>query len=124
SDHITQVVFVFCCSISVVFFLYLCCFNKLAGQRSPTISFISQEKVVNIGDTVQLDCSVQYAEDYSVIWLKTNPDNPSDQTFISSGTNQIVPGDRYGVTFTEATGTYALKVSEVFYPLGYQICSS
>ncbi|KAG8196343.1 hypothetical protein JTE90_013826 [Oedothorax gibbosus] len=97
----------------MLFCIFICYLTCVAGQRSPTISFISQEKVVNIGDTVQLDCSVQYAEDYSVIWLKTNPDNPSDQTFISSGTNQIVPGDRYGVTFTEATGTYALKINKL-----------
>lgn len=43
-------------------------FNSLAvtTQRSPTISFISQEKVADIGDTVELQCAVQYAKDYHV----------------------------------------------------------
>lgn len=41
-------------------------FLIVAGQRSPTISFISQEKVADIGDTVELECTVQYSQDYPV----------------------------------------------------------
>lgn len=41
-------------------------FVVVGAQRSPTISFISQEKVVNIGDTVELECTVQYTSDYHV----------------------------------------------------------
>ncbi|KAF8795911.1 Lachesin like protein [Argiope bruennichi] len=95
----------------LIFFVNICYF--VVAQRSPTISYISQEKVVNIGDTVELDCSVQYAEDYSVVWLKTNPNIPSDQLFISSGTHQIVPGNRYSVRFDDGTGTYTLAISKL-----------
>ncbi|GIX96651.1 lachesin [Caerostris extrusa] len=71
------------------------------------------KKKVNIGDTVELECTVQYAEDYAVIWLKTNPENPSDQLFISSGTNQIVPGNRYSVRYADGKGTYTLTISKL-----------
>lgn len=99
-----------CVSILLVF---VNIFHFVVAQRSPTISYISQEKVVNIGGTVELECTVQYAEDYSVIWLKTNPENPSDQLFISSGTNQIVPGNRYSVRYEDHKGTYVLTISKL-----------
>lgn len=83
------------------------------SQRSPTISSISQEKVVNIGDTLELECTVQYASDYSVVWLKIDPQHPSDNLFISSGTNVIVPDQRYAVTYDEYSGKYTLKISKV-----------
>lgn len=40
------------------------------AQRTPSISYISQEQIKDIGGTVELECSVQYAQDYSVIWMK------------------------------------------------------
>lgn len=45
---------------------------RAVGQQQPTISYISQAKTVNIGDTVDLDCSVQYAYDYPVLWVKVS----------------------------------------------------
>ncbi|XP_054712586.1 lachesin-like isoform X2 [Uloborus diversus] len=93
--------------------IFVFLFAVSSAQRSPTISFISKEKVVNIGDTVELECTVQYAQDYSVVWLKTDPENPSDNLFISSGTNQIVPGDRYTVRHDDNTGTFILKISKI-----------
>lgn len=40
------------------------------GQRTPTISYISQEQIKDIGGTVELQCSVQYAKEYPVLWVK------------------------------------------------------
>ncbi|XP_071040811.1 lachesin [Parasteatoda tepidariorum] len=98
-------------TLVVFIFIFACDFGF--SQRSPTISFISQEKVVDVGDTVELECQVQYAEDYSVVWVKTNPDQPSDQLFISSNTNQIVPGERYAIRFKDDTKTYVLKINKL-----------
>lgn len=42
------------------------------GQQQPTISYVSQSKTVNVGDTVDLDCSVQYAYNYPVLWVKVS----------------------------------------------------
>jgi neuronal growth regulator 1 len=36
-------------------------FTALA-QRTPTISYISQEQIKDIGGTAELECSVQYAQ--------------------------------------------------------------
>lgn len=45
---------------------------RAVAQQQPTISHISQAKTVNIGDTVDLDCSVQYAYDFPVLWVKVS----------------------------------------------------
>ncbi len=40
-------------------------------ERRPTISFISQPEIIaDIGDQIEMKCSVQYAEDFPVVWLK------------------------------------------------------
>lgn len=54
-------------------------------QSYPEISFISKEKVVNIGDTVQIQCSVQYARDYPIEFLKLNKKDARNYLFISKG---------------------------------------
>ena len=48
--------------------------TTMALDRRPTISFITQpETVTDIGGTVEMLCSVQYAQDYPVIWMKLDP---------------------------------------------------
>jgi len=45
-----------------------------ALDRRPTISFITQPEIVaDIGGRVEMLCSVQYAQDYPVIWMKLDP---------------------------------------------------
>ena len=40
-----------------------------AYDRRPTISFVTQPEIVtDIGDVIEMKCSVQYAEDFPVIW--------------------------------------------------------
>ena len=39
------------------------------GQRTPTISHITQQQIRDIGGQVDLDCSVHYANDYPVLWV-------------------------------------------------------
>ena len=52
--------------------LSVCLFVRVIGlDRRPTISFITQPEIVtDIGGTIEMLCSVQYAQDYPVIWMK------------------------------------------------------
>ncbi|KFM75310.1 Lachesin, partial [Stegodyphus mimosarum] len=88
------------------------CANSVTAQRSPTISYISKEKVVNIGDTVELECGLEYAKDYSTVWVRRNHEG-ADRLFIASGTSQIVPVDRYSVRFDDDSNTYILKMTKL-----------
>jgi len=93
--------------------LILLAFDPIFGQQNPTITFISKEKVVNIGDTTELLCTVQYAREYPVVWIRVNRDNPNQYLFISRGTSVLVPESRYSVKYDERKLTNVLTISKV-----------
>jgi hypothetical protein len=82
-------------------------------QQNPTISFITKERIVNIGDTIDLSCSVQYARDYPVIWAKINRENPVNHLFISKGSSLSIPDNRYSIRHDDASSTYTLQISKI-----------
>lgn len=75
-------------------FLFFILLNYVNCQNNPAITYISPEKVVNIGDTVDLQCSVQYASTYPVIWVKIDQKNPENNLFISTGSSTSIPDNR------------------------------
>ena len=97
--------------VSFTFIIFI--INKVQSQQNPTISFISKERVVNIGDTFSLFCTVQYAKEYPVVWIKVNEQNPNNYLFISRGSSIIVPESRYAIRFDEKQLTYELIISKV-----------
>ena len=47
--------------------------GSFAQDRRPTISFITQPEIVtDIGGTVEMKCSVQYARDFPVVSYELN----------------------------------------------------
>jgi len=102
--------------IILVLYSLLSCVISLGGvvgQQNPTISFITKEKVVSIGDSLEAYCQVQYAKDYPVVWTKVNHDNPNNHLFISRGSTTIIPDSRYSVRFDEKQSIYTLVISKV-----------
>lgn len=95
--------------ITIIFLII----GSATGQQNPSISSISQEKVVNIGDTIDLHCSVQYAHGYPVIWAKIDHTNPSNNLFISRGSSLSIPDNRYSIRHDEASSTYTLQLSKI-----------
>ncbi|CAG0887216.1 unnamed protein product [Darwinula stevensoni] len=83
------------------------------SQRNPTISYISQEQIINIGGTVEMKCSVQYSRDYAVLWLKLDPRSSSGATPISTGTTLIVPDNRFSLRHDTASSTYTLQIKDI-----------
>lgn len=81
------------------------------AQRSPAISYISQEQIKDIGETVELHCSIQYAQDYPVLWIKVNKDNINEQVALSTGTALIIRDSRFAIRHDTASATYVLQVS-------------
>ncbi|XP_028967132.1 lachesin [Galendromus occidentalis] len=90
--------------------LVLWCAASALAQQQPTISYISQPKTVSIGDTVDLDCSVQYAYDFPVLWVKVKND---DVMFISTGSSQIVPDQRFSIRHDATTSSYTLQITKL-----------
>lgn len=77
--------------------VFLASISFISCQQNPTISFISKEKVVEIGDTLTLICIVQFARDYPVHWIKANVNNSNNYLFISRGSTVNIPNSRYSV---------------------------
>ncbi|KAH9367302.1 hypothetical protein HPB48_011923 [Haemaphysalis longicornis] len=89
------------------------CGGQVSCQQSPVISYISKEMVVGIGDTVDLQCSVQYADAYPIIWVKTSTTDPSNNLFISSGSKAVVPDQRFSIRHDEGSNTYTLQITKL-----------
>ncbi|KAJ6219526.1 hypothetical protein RDWZM_005338 [Blomia tropicalis] len=96
-------------SPKIIVLLFLLCLQLANGQRNPTISFISKNKVVNIGDTLELLCQVQDAASYPVAWTKLG----REQTFISKGQSVVIPGDRHHIFYSEGDSTYKLIIEKI-----------
>lgn len=86
----------------------------MVAQRTPTISYISQEQIKDIGGTVELSCSVQYAQDYPVLWIKIGRDRRMDPLPISTGSSLIIRDSRFALRTNDADSTYTLQVTLYF----------
>jgi len=83
---------------------------SVVAQRTPTISYISQEQIKDIGETVELQCSVQYGQDYPVLWIKVNKESVHEQVALSTGTALIIRDSRFALKYDTASSTYNLQV--------------
>ncbi|XP_018328077.1 lachesin [Agrilus planipennis] len=101
----TVISFVFGAFIGVIFY------STVDAQRSPTISYISQEQIKDIGSTVELHCSVQYAQDYPVLWVKV--DSQGSYVPISTGSSLIIYDSRFALRYDQASSTYTLQIKDI-----------
>ncbi|CAD7013883.1 unnamed protein product [Ceratitis capitata] len=79
------------------------------AQRTPTISYITQEQIKDIGGTVEFDCSVQYASDYQVLWSKTDV----DPVFLSTGSTLVIKDSRFSLRHDPNSSTYKLQIKDI-----------
>lgn len=97
-----------CCALAVLIATVSLC----SAQRSPSITYISEDQVVDVGGTVELACSVQYGNEYSVIWLKTGR-NRNDRIFLSTGTSLVVKESRFALLYDGASATYIVLIKDL-----------
>ncbi|XP_018563145.1 lachesin [Anoplophora glabripennis] len=100
---------VFACAFVVI----LCCCSTSFAQRSPTISYITQTQIKDIGGTVELACSVQYTEGYSVIWMKVDKLQNSNSLPISTGSSLILHDSRFSLRYDATSSTYLLQIKDI-----------
>ncbi|KAK0096324.1 hypothetical protein PV326_005818 [Microctonus aethiopoides] len=96
---------------SIGLILSIVLLQSVDGQRTPTISYISQEQIKDIGNTVDLQCSVQYAQDYPVLWIKVNKDGT--ELPLASKTSLILKDSRFSLRYDDATSTYVLQIKDI-----------
>lgn len=90
--------------------------GRTQGQnRRPTISFITQPEIVtDIGGDVEMKCTIQYASDYPVIWMKLDSVDRNNDLPITTGTTLIIKrGSRFNIKLDKETSTYILRIRDV-----------
>lgn len=80
--------------------------------RTPSISWITKEQVVDIGSSMQLECSVQYSQDYPVLWVKRGTGGVQDLP-ISTGPGLIIRDSRYSLRHDKGSSTYILQIKDI-----------
>ena len=64
-------------------------------NRRPTISFITQPEIVtDIGGDIEMKCTIQYASDFPVIWMKLDSVDRNNDLTLTHGTTQILTDPR------------------------------
>jgi len=88
--------------------------RSFAQDRRPTISFITQPEIVtDIGGTVEMKCSVQYARDFPVVWMKLDPVDRNNDLSITHGTSLILNDPRFNIDLDKRDSTYTLRIEEI-----------
>lgn len=90
-----------------------CLVVVVLSQRFPTISYISQEKVIDIGGSIELECSVQYVREYPVLWYKVDNVDSARSIPLSAGSNLIVKDSRFSLRYDQASSTYTLQIKDI-----------
>jgi neuronal growth regulator 1 len=89
----------------------LCCVAK--AQRNPQITYISEDQSVNLGSTVELACSVQYATGlYPVQWVKAGKSS-RDNYILSTDTSLVVKESRFASLYDGASSTYTVLIKDI-----------
>lgn len=96
--------------ISTIFYTV---FNHFV-DANPTITFITKDQIVNIGDDLELRCNLVDSEGYSIGWTRIDPNtNPNRVTTIARGTSLDVPSDRFYATFDSRQSQYILRINQI-----------
>lgn len=83
------------------------------SQQNPSVVQITPGQTVDLGDTVDLSCSVQYGGNYPIIWAKLSDSLNSSPLFISRDATLTVLDNRYSIRHDESSLTYTLQISKI-----------
>lgn len=89
------------------------CLKLVFGQQNPSIVHITPGQSVDLGDTIDLSCSVQYGADYPIIWTKLSDNINNPPLFISRNAALTVLDNRYSIRHDDSSSTYTLQVSKI-----------
>eukprot|EP00096_Caligus_rogercresseyi_P007155 TRINITY_DN2478_c0_g1_i2.p1 TRINITY_DN2478_c0_g1~~TRINITY_DN2478_c0_g1_i2.p1 ORF type:complete len:364 (-),score=62.69 TRINITY_DN2478_c0_g1_i2:479-1570(-) len=94
-------------------FLSLVHFN-VCQQRRPTISYITQPEIVkDIGGDAQMNCSVHYAQEYPVVWMKLDPVDRNNDLTITTSQTMVLNDPRFTIILDKNSSTYTLGINDI-----------
>lgn len=81
---------------------------------NPTITFITKDQIVNIGDDLELKCNMADSSGSSIGWTRVDTSTtPNRVTTIARGTSLDVPSDRFYANFDIYQKQYSLRIQQV-----------
>lgn len=85
-------------------------FSLVCSQRTPTISHITQKPIKDIGGTAELTCSVLYAMEFPVLWVKIDREKVTEPVLLSTGSTLIIKDSRFSLRQDIDSSSYTLQV--------------
>lgn len=83
-------------------------------KANPTITFITKDQIVNIGDDLEIKCRLVESEGFSIGWTRIDTSSqPNRVTTIARGTSLDVPSDRFYASFDARQSLYSLRISQI-----------
>ncbi|XP_050426055.1 lachesin [Adelges cooleyi] len=83
------------------------------SQRTPTISHITQKPIKDIGGTAELTCSVLYAQDFPVLWVKIDRAKVTEPVVLSTGSTLIIKDSRFALRQDIDSTSYTLQIKDI-----------
>lgn len=83
------------------------------NEKSPSIVAISPEQICDIGDSVELNCTVDNPDNNSVIWTKKERDHPSEFVILSMDSSLSMRNSRFNISISNDSKSYLLKVMKI-----------
>lgn len=82
------------------------------AQKRPSISYITQKQIKDVGGSVELKCSVQSAQEYTVLWVKTLS-RRGQSAYLSTGSSLVIRDSRFELRYEPSSSTYTLRIKDV-----------
>ncbi|XP_060843877.1 lachesin-like [Rhopalosiphum padi] len=93
--------------------LVVLCINFVYSQRTPIISRITQKSITDIGGTTELTCTVLYASDFSILWVKVDKERSTEPVTFSTGSTLIIRDSRLSLRQDTDSNSYTLQISDI-----------
>lgn len=101
-------------SVSCIILLILGYVIVLPADANPSITFITKDQIVNIGDDLELRCNLADWEGYSIGWTRIDTSStPARIMAIARGTSLDVPSNRFQASFDARQSQYSLRINQV-----------
>ena len=86
--------------------ILLLSWSSVLGQRTPTISYVTPNISTTRSSTIDMDCSVLWATEYPILWMKIDEDGKPIP--LASGSSLIIRDHRYIIILAK---TYTTTVT-------------
>ncbi|XP_050434761.1 lachesin-like [Adelges cooleyi] len=84
---------------------------RVLGQRTPTITHITQKPIKDVGGTVELTCTVLYSQEFPVIWTKINSEHSIEPVTISLGGTLVLKDTRFELL--QKGDSFTLQIKQI-----------